>query len=66
MVVINSAYIKVECVIPKQNVSSHHVQRELLFATAKNMFYGTTFLKKSFRNILILSVMALSCMWAEF
>jgi hypothetical protein len=66
MVVINSAYIKVECVTTKQNVSSHHAQTELLFATAKIMFYGTTFLKKPFRNILILSIMALSCVWAEF
>lgn len=54
MVVINSAYITVECVIPKQNISSHCAWRQFLFASAKSIVYEDKFLNRSLRNILIL------------
>lgn len=54
MVVINSAYITVEYVIPKQNISSHCAWRQFLFASAKSIVYGNKFLNRSLRYILIL------------
>lgn len=54
IVVINSAYITVECVIPKQNINLHCAWRQFLFASVKSIVYGDKFLNRSLRNILLL------------